>query len=320
MVILCVFLGTVQYWWISIGLVVVQLRAVFCPSVQYLPLFCEAFSWTIFDSSRFPLFHSGQVFHQLVCPLTVVLPQIFFNLTTLFSYPVFFSCFHAPLDVVVHFLVFQEACSKLVKVLWLVCVQVRIVIVEQHWELYWRQLQPTEGREFPLHWEITCTQWSLLQQLWWKTWMRYDWAVNLNCNANVYVSVVIVGGGMMVEWVCPCMCVHVCVHVCKCIHCVCVCGYWLLGVCMHVHVCVLLLLHIRMHMFACVHMHTCAQTVSFCMLLKIDCTSTSVSFKKIADCSSTRVNFRKIADCTYTSVSFRKIIDCMSASVSLKKM
>ena len=69
-----------------------------------------AFLWgiflTILDSSCFPLFHSGQVFHQLVCPLTVVPPQIFFNLTTLFSYPVFFSLFHAPLDVVVHFLVF----------------------------------------------------------------------------------------------------------------------------------------------------------------------------------------------------------------------
>ena len=37
------------------------------------------------------LFHSGQVFHGLVCPLIVVLPQIFFNLTTLFSYPFFFS-------------------------------------------------------------------------------------------------------------------------------------------------------------------------------------------------------------------------------------
>ena len=33
--ILCVCLGTVQYWWISIGLVIVQLRAVFSPSVQY---------------------------------------------------------------------------------------------------------------------------------------------------------------------------------------------------------------------------------------------------------------------------------------------
>ena len=39
------------------------------------------------------MFHSVQVFHELVCPLTVVLPQIFFNLTTLFSYPVFFCFF-----------------------------------------------------------------------------------------------------------------------------------------------------------------------------------------------------------------------------------
>ena len=60
----------------------------------------------IFDSRRFPLFHSGQVFDQLVWPLTVVRPQIFFNLTTLFSYSVFFSLFRAPLDVVVHLLVF----------------------------------------------------------------------------------------------------------------------------------------------------------------------------------------------------------------------
>ena len=60
----------------------------------------------ILDSSRFPLFHSGQVFHQLVCPLTVVLSRIFLDLTTLFSYPVLFNLFHAPLDVVVHFLVF----------------------------------------------------------------------------------------------------------------------------------------------------------------------------------------------------------------------
>ena len=87
--------GTVQYWWISTGLVIVQLRAVFCPSDQYFSFFCEAFSRMTLDSSSFPLFHSGQVFHVLVCPLTVVLPQIFFNLTTLFvfSYPVFFFPF-----------------------------------------------------------------------------------------------------------------------------------------------------------------------------------------------------------------------------------
>ena len=82
-----------------VGLVVVQLRAVFCPSVQYLSLYCEAFSWMILDSSHFPLFHSGQVFHQLICPLTVVLPQIFFNLATLFSCQVFSSFFHALLAV-----------------------------------------------------------------------------------------------------------------------------------------------------------------------------------------------------------------------------
>ena len=38
------------------------------------------------NSSSFLLFHSGQVFHELVCPFTV-LPYIFFNFTALFSYP-----------------------------------------------------------------------------------------------------------------------------------------------------------------------------------------------------------------------------------------
>ena len=69
----------------------------------FLLLFCF---WTILDSSTFSLFHSCQVFHDLVCRLTVLLPQTFFNLTTLFSYPVVFCPFHAPLYVVVHFLVF----------------------------------------------------------------------------------------------------------------------------------------------------------------------------------------------------------------------
>ena len=82
---------------------IVQHSAVFCPSVQYLSFFCEAFSGSILDSSSFSLFHSGQVFQELVCPLTVVLPKIFSNLTALFSYPVFFCLFHASLDVVVHF-------------------------------------------------------------------------------------------------------------------------------------------------------------------------------------------------------------------------
>ena len=37
-------LGTNQYCWIFVGLVIVQLRAVFCPSVQYFSFFCEALS------------------------------------------------------------------------------------------------------------------------------------------------------------------------------------------------------------------------------------------------------------------------------------
>ena len=40
-------------------------------------------------------------------PLTVVLSQIFFYLTQLFSYPV--SFFHASVNVVVHFLVFLRS-------------------------------------------------------------------------------------------------------------------------------------------------------------------------------------------------------------------
>ena len=72
---------------------VVQLRAVFCPSVQCLSFFCKSFSWTILDSGSFPLIHGGQVFHESVCHLTVVLPHIFFSRTTLFSYLVFFCLF-----------------------------------------------------------------------------------------------------------------------------------------------------------------------------------------------------------------------------------
>ena len=61
-VIRCVCLGTVQYWWISTGLLIVQLRVVFFPSVQYLSFVFEAFSWTILDSSSFPLFHGCQIY------------------------------------------------------------------------------------------------------------------------------------------------------------------------------------------------------------------------------------------------------------------
>ena len=55
---------------ISIGLVIVQIRAVVCPSRQYLSFFSKAFSQTILDSSSFSLFHSDQVFPRSGEPRT----------------------------------------------------------------------------------------------------------------------------------------------------------------------------------------------------------------------------------------------------------
>ena len=108
-VVLYICLKVAQYRWISIGLVVVQLRTVFCLSLQYLSFFCEAISWTILDSSSFSFFDSGQVFHEFVRPLTVFLPHIFFNHTAVFSFPVFFCLFHVPLDVNVDLLRFLRS-------------------------------------------------------------------------------------------------------------------------------------------------------------------------------------------------------------------
>ena len=51
-------------WWIFIDLVIVEIRAVFCPSVRYLSFFCEAFSWTILDGSTCSLFHSVSEFNS----------------------------------------------------------------------------------------------------------------------------------------------------------------------------------------------------------------------------------------------------------------
>ena len=97
---LCVS-GTVQYCWISADLVSVRFRAVLCPPVRYLVL-CTAFSWTVLGCISFLLFDSSLIFHQLVCHLAVVLPQMFFSLTALFFYPVFLCLFHASLEVRVH--------------------------------------------------------------------------------------------------------------------------------------------------------------------------------------------------------------------------
>lgn len=125
----------------------------------------------------------------------------------------------------------------------LVCVQVRTVIVERRWVLSWEPLQPAEGRQFPRHWEITCTQWSLLLLLWSETWMRYDNAIKLNCNEdsmdikiclwlgvslssnncmwldgdlnhneNVHVTGCEWGNGCVCVDVCECTCTYICAH------------------------------------------------------------------------------------------------------------
>ena len=57
-------------------------------SVQYLSFFCKTFFWAILDSSSFSLFTVVQFFTSWYAFLLD--PQIFLNLTTVFSYPVFF--------------------------------------------------------------------------------------------------------------------------------------------------------------------------------------------------------------------------------------
>ena len=76
--------------------------------VREMSCFCVGES-LILDSSCFSFFHSGQVFHKMVCAFTFGLSHIFFNLTTLFSLSVFCCHFHAPLDVVVHLPVFLRS-------------------------------------------------------------------------------------------------------------------------------------------------------------------------------------------------------------------
>ena len=65
-------LGTVQHWWISIGLVVVQLRAVFCSSVQYLTI-CHSsvrhfpeWSWPVVTFPCFTVVKSFTLWYALL--------------------------------------------------------------------------------------------------------------------------------------------------------------------------------------------------------------------------------------------------------------
>ena len=71
---------------------------------------CDSFSRMILDScSSFSLFLSGRPSRVGMPSYPNPLSQIFFNLTTLFSYPVFFCLFYARLDLVVHFLIFLRS-------------------------------------------------------------------------------------------------------------------------------------------------------------------------------------------------------------------
>ena len=104
--------STVSVWepfstdWSPLALWLYSSEQYLCPSAQYFLFFCKAFSWKILDSSSFFLFHSGEVFRELVRPLAVVLPQIFSSLTALISHSVFSCLFQALLDAVVHSSVF----------------------------------------------------------------------------------------------------------------------------------------------------------------------------------------------------------------------
>ena len=86
---------------------IVQLRSVFCPLVQCLSFFSEVFSWTILDSSSFPL--CGQVVKSFTSWYALLLLFLLrFYAISLHCSPIQFLCvclFHASLDVVVHLLV-----------------------------------------------------------------------------------------------------------------------------------------------------------------------------------------------------------------------
>ena len=89
MVILCVCLRTVQYRWISIGLVIVQLSIVFCPLIQYVSFFCEAFPerpWTVKAFPSFIMAKSFTSWHALL-----LLFFLRFSPTSLHCSPIQFS-------------------------------------------------------------------------------------------------------------------------------------------------------------------------------------------------------------------------------------
>ena len=73
---------------------IVQLRAVFCPSVQYLTFLREAFSWAILLVT-FPYFTVVKSFSSWYALLLLFFLR-FSSVSLLVSYPVFCCLFHAP--------------------------------------------------------------------------------------------------------------------------------------------------------------------------------------------------------------------------------
>ena len=92
-VVICVCLGTVHYWWISVGLVIVQLWSVFYPSVQYLAFFCEAFSWIVLDINSLLFFSQWSNLSGMSMPSWCYSSSDFLQSHTLFFYPFCFAFF-----------------------------------------------------------------------------------------------------------------------------------------------------------------------------------------------------------------------------------
>ena len=76
-------------------LVIVQLRAIFCPSVQYLSFFFEIFFWTILDSCSFPFFPQWSSLSRVGMPSYCCSSSDFLqshHTVLLSSFPLPFSC------------------------------------------------------------------------------------------------------------------------------------------------------------------------------------------------------------------------------------
>ena len=136
---------------ISLSICII-LSVIFSPLVQHLLFFCNAFFLAVLGSSSFPLFHTSQAFDELVCPLAVTLPQIFFSLTTQFSYPGFLCIFLALLEVVVHLpVVLISVRFEYFLPEWIVRIPLWSVQPQDQWRSISAELSPDRHRGRPPH-------------------------------------------------------------------------------------------------------------------------------------------------------------------------